>query len=389
MALVCVSAKRARALPLLFLLGYFLKGAALFHPSYWYPDVRLHRRYVEAFDGASGSLVERGLEAQKASGTAYPRQLAGKSYAMPYSPLVYVPFTWLDRDARALESAMKHVGLLLAAAEVVAVYLLASYLFGARVALIASALALFLPPTMSRLLFAQWPTLTGHLLDVIAIGCAASVVKHPNRWTPLVRYGAAVLAACLGYISSLFTTSFFAAGLAAAERRRALRLVLVPAVAGVATIALLYRPFVRTLWIEIVPAVAAGAPSAGADAIGLVAALERIPLFYGFAFPLFAVAGLVLSRRDPVALKTLAAYGAAFVALTVLRAVSGAFKDLKELVFIGPFIAITTAVCVDALAARGRSGRFAAAAVVVGLAAFGVSKLAEYAALHTRLAGLE
>jgi len=388
-ALTCITAGRARALPLLFLIGYLLKGAALFHPSYWYPDVRLHRRYVEAFAAAEGSFVERGLDAQKSSGTAYPRQLGGKNYAMPYSPLFYLPFTLVDGDARSLESTMKHVGLLLASAEVLLVYILASYLLGARVALIASALAIFLPPMMSRLLFAQWPTLAGHLLDTIAILFGASVLKHLDRRRWLIGYGASVLTAFVSYISSLFTLSFFTCGLALVARRRALSLLLVAAAAGVTTIALLYLQFVRAVVTEILPAISQGAASAGSEAIGPMAVLARIPLFYGYGFPLFAIAGLILARRSPSAFKTLVAYGFAFTALLALRSISGAFKDLKELVFIGPFVAIATGVCLESLAARGRSGRFAAVAVTCGLAAFGLSKLAEYAWFHTRLAGLD
>jgi len=388
-ALVSIATRRARVLPLLFLLGYFLKGAALFHPSYWYPDVRLHRRYVEILDTAQGSIVERGIEAQKGTGTAYPRRLGGRNYALPYSPLFYVPFTLLDRDARGIESSMKHVGLLLAAAEVLLVYALASYLFRARVALVASVLALFLPPLASRLLYAQWPTLTGHLLDVMAIGFAASLVKHPNEKPPLFRYGAGVLASFLAYISSLFNMTLFTGCLALLEPRRALRLIFVVGGAGLLTISLLYLPFTRGFMTEIVPAVMAGAPSTRSDAIGFLAALGRIRLFYGFGFPVFALGGFVLARRNPAAFRTLAAYGATFVALLALRAVSGAFKDLKELVFIGPFIAITTGVSLDTLAARGRTGRFAAIAVALGLISFGITKFGEYATLHTKLAGLD
>ena len=388
-ASVCLLCGRARVLPLLFLLGYFLKGAALFHPSYWYPDVRLHRRYVESFDAARGSIVERGIEAQKLSGTAYPRQLGGRNYAMPYSPLLYIPFTFLERDARGLESSMKHVGLLLASTEMLLVYALASYLLGARVALFASGVCLFLPPLMSRLLFAQWPTLTGHILDVIAIGLAAHLLKHPAGSSPLLKYGAGVLAAFVTYITSLFTMSVFTGSLALTERRRALQLLLVAGVAGLVTVVSLYMPFTRALVTEIVPAVLAGAPSAGADAIGFPSALGRIHLFYGFAFPTFALGGFVLARREPVAFRTLAAYGATFLILVTLRASSYAFKDLKELVFIGPFIAITTGVCLEALAARGRSGRFAVVAVAIGLVAFGLSKFSEYASVHTKLAGLD
>ena len=95
-----------RSVPLLFLLGYMLKGAALFHPSYFYPDVRLHRRHLEAFEAASGGILERGVAAQKVAQTAYPRIIAGRAYAFPYSPVFYLPFTLLDRDARGIEAAM-------------------------------------------------------------------------------------------------------------------------------------------------------------------------------------------------------------------------------------------------------------------------------------------
>lgn len=388
-SLVCIVTTRARLLPLLFLLGFFIKGAALFHPSYWYPDVRLHRRYVEIFDATSGSIVERGIEAQKGTGTAYPRRLGGRNYALPYSPLFYVPFTLLERDARGLESAMKHVGLLFAAAELFFVYALASYLLGARVALAASVMVLFLPPLMSRLLFAQWPTLTGHLLDITAIGFAASVIKRPGAMTPLVRYGAGILASFLTYISSLFNMTLFTAALALVVRRRAIPLIAIAGVAGAATTALLYFPFTLAFVTEIIPAVAAGTPSTSSEAIGFAAALGRIHIFYGLAFPLFAIGGLVLARREPTAFKTLLAYAGTFVALITLRALSWAFKDLKELVFIGPFVAITTGACLEALAARGRAGQLAAVFVGVGLIGFGLSKFGEYAALHTQLAGLD
>lgn len=388
-ALVCIASRRARTLPLLFLLGYLLKGAVLFHPSYWYPDVRLHRRYVEIFGSTHGSLVERGIAAQKGAGTAYPRRLGGKNYALPYSPLFYIPFTWFERDARGLESSMKHAGLLLASAEVLLVYILAAYLFGARVAFIASALAVFLPPMMSRLLYAQWPTLTGHVLDVIAIGFAARLSKNPSTNAPLVVYGAALLSSFLSYISSLFNLSLFTGCLALFERRRAAQLILIVGASGLMTIALLYRPFVVAVFTEIFPAVIAGAPSTSSEPIGLFAAVARIHLFYGLGFPVFALGGFMLARRDPGAFRTLAAYVLAFVALLMLRAFSDAFKDLKELVFIGPFIAITTGVAIEALAARGGGGRFAAAAVTVGLAGFGLAKLGEYAHVHTKLVGLD
>ena len=96
-----------------------------------------------------------------------------------------------------------------------------------------------------------------------------------------------------------------------------------------------------------------------------------------------------LARNKPETFRLLAVYAATFVTLVGLRALSGTFKDLKELVFIGPFIATTAGLSLVALASRGRSGTFAAIAVAVGLAGFGLAKLGEYAAFHTTLAALD
>ena len=89
---------------------------------------------------------------------------------------------------------MKHVGLLLAALELPLVFLLARYLFDGRVATWAAFLTVFLPPMMSRVLYAQWPTLAGHLLDILAIFFAARMIRQPGNGRALALYGASGLA---------------------------------------------------------------------------------------------------------------------------------------------------------------------------------------------------
>jgi hypothetical protein len=84
----------------------------------------------------------------------------------------------------------------------------------------------------------------------------------------------------------------------------------------------------------------------------------------------------------------LAAYGLSFLGLLALRAVSGMFKDLKEFVYVGPFVAITAGVALDSLWRRGRWGRLAAVLVAAGLIGFGLAKYGEYFRMHTGLAGL-
>src|SRR3989304_2341777 len=50
---------------------------------------------------------------QKGAEPAYPRRIAGRDYAFPYSPVFYPPFTPPARAPRGIEAAMKHVGLVL------------------------------------------------------------------------------------------------------------------------------------------------------------------------------------------------------------------------------------------------------------------------------------
>ena len=383
------SARVARVVPLLYLLGLLLKGAVLFHPSYFYPDIRLHRRHLQVMQTSEGSLVERGIAAQKASGTAYPRRIAGRDYPFPYSPIFYVPFLGTERDARGIESMLKHVGLWLAALELPLVFLLARYLFDGKVATWAALLTVFLPPMMSRVLYAQWPTLAGHLLDILAIFFAARMVRQPGSMRALALYGVGGFFSSLVYVSSLVNLSLLTSFLAASDWRRAPRLLAMWTAIGLATLVLLYFPFVTSLFTEIIPTLADGSGPGAPPGIGALKALGRIHMFYGLGFPALAIAGFLLARNKPESFRILAVYAATFIALVGLRALSGTFKDLKELVFIGPFIATTAGLSLVSLASRGRSGKFAAVAVAVGLAGFGLGKLGEYAALHTTLAALE
>jgi len=380
-----------RSVPLLFLLGYMLKGAALFHPSYFYPDVRLHRRHLEAFEAASGGILERGIAAQKVAETAYPRRIAGRDYAFPYSPVFYLPFTLLDRDPRGIEAAMKHVGLVLAALELPLVFLLARALVGAEVAVWAALLTVFLPPVVNRLLYAQWPTMAGHFFDVLAILLAARMARAASVTKSMLLYGASGLAAGILYLSSLINLSLFSALLAYFERKRMPALLLFWGLVATAAIVLVYLPFTVVFFTEILPALASGEGGGTENRpAGFAVALLRVTFFYGIGFPAIAIAGFLLVWRDGEkwAGKILAAYGLSFLGLLVLRAVSGMFKDLKEFVYVGPFVAVTVGVALDSLWRRGRWGRLAAVLVAAGLIGFGLAKYGEYFREHTGLAGL-
>jgi hypothetical protein len=374
------------------LLSHLLKGAALFHPGFFYADVQNHRRYVAELAGAEGSIAERGVLAQKAVNTAYPRYVAGKPYAFPYSPLFFVPFErLLPLGPQAVEDAMRHVSLAAAALVVALVFLLAQAVYGEGSGALAALFAALLPPLHSRLLYAMWPTVAGHLLDLAALLAAVRLSLAPSG-PALARFGAFQLAAFLTYISSMFNLALLAGWLALLERRLLARLLAVTLATSLATIAFLYADFVRVFFGEILPVlvrgggaagpatdVAAGAsaaaPAAGSLASSLLAAVSRIPNFYGWGFPAFAIAGLLLARGRP-AFRVLLAYALAIATLFAMRGLlPGLFKDLKETTFASAFVAVTAGAAVEALWRRSRP---AAALAAAGLAGFALLKCWSY-----------
>jgi hypothetical protein len=365
----------------LFLLSYLVKGAGVFHPSFFYPDVMNARRYILAIAEEQGSVAARGVAAQMRVNAAYPRVVAGKAYAFPYSPLYFIPFSWVTIDPGVLEDAVRHVGIAAGAAEVPAAFWLSRLIFGQTGGIAAALLAVLLPPIHSRLFLAMFATLFGHVLDLLAIGAALRAAERPQSRARQGAFGVALLLAFLSYIASLFNLSALTGFLCLLQRRQAPWLAALWAVAAGITIAWLYGSFSLVFVREILPALwAGGVASAASPSAGGVAALARIPLFYGWGFPALATAGLLLARRQapPGALRVLLAWLFAFGLLLALRSSLGLFRDLKEITFIGTLIAVLAGRALEALDAQGRSGRLATTLLVVGLLAFSVERYAAY-----------
>lgn len=381
-----------RVVALIFLGGYLLKAAALFHPGYFYNDVRNNLRYVQALKDDGRSLLDRNRTAQVQVGVAYPRIVGGRKYAFPYSPVFFLPFTALPPE-RVVES-IKQVALFAAAAEVVVAFLLSRLVFGPRGGVFAAVLATVLPPLHSRLLLAMWSTVAGHFLDLLAILSATALAARPAWRLGWAAFFGSVQMALLTYVSSLFNLTLFAAAWAALDRRRAFRILSLVALAVALTVGLLYRDFVGQFLGEILPAALRGGGGGGERltlAESVLGALGRIPLFYGYGFPALAVAGLGLARRraEPAVFRVVAGYALAFAALVALRALSlGLFKDLKEVEFAGALVALLSGASLDALWERGRPGRAAALLVLAGLLAFGLARYREYWLTYTFLAGV-
>jgi len=381
---------------LIFFAGYLLKGAGLFYPSYFYPDVRNHGRYVLALAEARGGLEERGRNTQMQVNTAYPRTVAGKAYAFPYSPVFFIPFTWLPRERAVIEDTLKHVALAAGAAEVLVVYCLSSLVLGPGPGVLGALLAAFLPAMYSRLLLAMWPSVAGHLLDSLTVITVLMLAKEPDRLFRLAMFVASTLGSLLTYVGSLFNLGAFIGCASLASLRLAPRLAAGSAFPVGITLGWLYGGFTATFLREIVPALwaARNANGTGAEAAmgeGLASAFARIPIFYGYGYPALAIAGiLVMRRRVPGSVfRIVAAYGLAFLMLVVLRGSSGGlFKDLKEILFVGPLVAFASGASLQALASRGGYGKLGAGLVTLGLILFGLQKYRSYLAAYASLAGL-
>jgi hypothetical protein len=241
----------------------------------------------------------------------------------------------------------------------------------------------------------MWPTVAGHLLDTLAIAFAVNVLARPQSLGRLLTLAGLTLAAFLTYISSLFNLTGFLAALAALERKLAPRLLLCLAIPAALTVALLYASFTGTFVTEILPAwLREGANTSGGPATqgGLLSTLSRLPLFYGYGYPALAVAGIVLARRraSRAGFLVLAAYALAFLLLVGLRGLGGGlFKDLKEVLFVGPLLAVLAGASLETLAARGREGRLAAWLLALGLMVFGLGKYGEQLRVYSRIAQVQ
>jgi hypothetical protein len=384
---------RGRLVLVCFCVSYLLKAGALFHPSYFYNDVRNNQRYTQALRDDGRPLLARNHEAQVKVGVAYPRLLDGRKYAFPYSPVFFLPFTGLDDEA--IVPAIKQVAILAGALEVLIAFYLAHLVFGQGAGVAAAALSAVLPPLHSRLMLAMWSTTAGHLLDMVAVTLVVALAaRGPTR----ARWAATTAAfplALLTYIASLFNLGAFSAAYALLARRG--RWVLLLYVLGVAlTVGLLYRDFMVTLAQDIVPGLAAGGVGGGTVERpglleGIFTTLWRLPFFLGYGVVALAGAGLVLAKRraEPEVFRVVAAYTGAFLFLVALRGLSfGLFKDLKEIEFAGPLFAVLAGASLEALWERDTRGRTAALLVGLGVLVFALGRYREYWLTWTFLAGL-
>ena len=354
--------------------------AALSHPSYYYPDVDTHARYLAAARADPYLLFDPG-EYQDRTG-AWTREIAGGRVAFPYSPVFHVA-AWPLAVVFGEVTAVKTAAVLALALTLLLVHGLARLLgLGPRAALLAQALAAFLPVTSSRLALALLPTLLGQALELLLLVHLMRRYPHLEGARDAATACAFLFAAQAAYTGSVLNVGavvvLFAGGeLLAGDRHKARRLLGAWVIAAAAVVLLQYARFVPVFWREVLPHLREG-PAPSGDETGSLAAgvVHRAATFYDIVYPVLLVPGLVALRGAPRAPRRL--LGSALLAgvlLLVLRyAVPVLFRDVKEVELLAAPVAVVASAGVVWIYGQGRFGRPAAAAAAGIALAWGAQR---------------
>jgi hypothetical protein len=360
-ALVVPAAALAIALP------------ALAHPSYYYPDVDTHARYLAAARVDPYLLVDP-RDYQQRSG-AWTREIAGRRIAFPYSPVFHLtawPLALLFGEV----TAVKTVAVVAAALTLLLVHALARLLgLPPSAAALAQALAAFLPVLSSRLVLALFPALLGQAVELLLLVHLVRRYPHLEGARDMAAACAFLVLAQAAYTGSILNVSivvviFAGWELGAGDRRKARRLLGAWAVAAAGVVIALYVRFLPVFWRDVVPHLGEGAGPSGERGAGLLRSIAaRAALFYDVVYPLLLGPGLVALRGSARPARRLLASalvgGALLLGLRYVLPVL--FRDAKEVELLAAPVAVVAAAGLAWLGHKGAAGRTLAAAAA-GLA---------------------
>ncbi len=420
-----VDSRWAGTLAVTVLLALAIRSSFL-HPSYYYPDVRVHARFAhllarqgpsEFFDGYIDNQFRFSLGLQEE---------AGHWYAFPYPPGFYILSAPLISYGRYTpEVAVSLAAGAVNALECLIVFALARrFGAGAAASALAAGFVITLPLFGVRLSLAYFPALVGHAADALVLLFLASRADRVDRPRTIVMLATLLALSMLVYTQALVNFAlllglFSLLQLMGRRDPRALRRVAGVALAGtlglgVATLGFYgrYIPGLAAMW--------KGEPVAGeqilldrfemeqrvggpvtpeapdrfaADDIsalrGLHKGAARLWIFYG-AWSALVVAGAIMWYRGLAGPQ--AQLGLAWLAsYPLLNLASGGLPNpnllryAKDLEFVAPAACIALATAVALLWKRDEPiSRLAAVAMALGFLSYGVVRW--YAALVVRFA---
>lgn len=361
-------------IPALTVVAFLLRAGGLFHPLFYYPDLRAHADLarivsevgLDFWARPSHYITEQGVWAEQA---------LGRTYAFPFSPVFHSLFVPLAGDLLSTMEAMKLVACFFSALEVPVLFYLGRRLAGDEVALWAAALAVVSPPAFSRLSYVFLAAVFAHFLDAVTLlylARRAMVASAVFLGLALASYPGSLINFGL-FIPLLFVALL----LERKSRREGLVLLSVSAAVAAGVLLLIYREFLGVFLTDMFPRFLAGEARAGSWSLRATVEMlgHRLWIFYdGLYLPLL-VGGAVtwMKRREGLARGFVVCWGAVFVLLVFLRtAAPDLFSRVKEMLWVSPLVALLSA---EALAGLRRSlpgGRFVAPVYYSLLAAYGI-----------------
>lgn len=372
--------------------GLAIRLFALFHPDFYYPDVRTHSKFVsliwtEGLDGFFANYIDNqhthllGL------------QLVGDQWlAFPYPPLLYLSIYPLSLLQLPVEDWMKLVPTALLVVEALIVFALARKLGASpRAALVAVVLHATARVLAFRLAVASYAAMFGHFWDLVVVLYLVFFFDRIQRVPYAIGFASLIAISILSYAGSalvlgLFIPAFCLAFVFVKKDRRPATTTLI-SIAAWALIGALVA--IASFYWQYVPEILTRPPSAASSAelvettLTPLAAVSmsayRLNLFYGI-FGFLALGSLLVLRgklRHPLTGPLVAAAVATFLGLNFLRAGLGAthiFQFSKDDLVLVPVITIALGVLVDTWIASKRS-RIVAGLIVIGWIGWGTFRL--------------
>lgn len=394
-----LQASDLRAVAALGISTFLLRGVALNHPDYYYPDLLIHFGLVEVVRDAGPDLLRAPAHhiwrpaspgAERAYSGLWPERVDGRVYRFPYSVAFHIPFAFLPFDCDTVLTAFK-----LAGALVTTVPLLLVFAMARRVGAppLGALLLAFVPLPVAKLTVAALPALLGDAMNtafLVWLVGHADEIRTRRGWIA----GALFVAATqLAYPSGVVITGLVVANLAVLLAllearpecwRRGLALLAMGLAGSLLSLGLYYRDFLGGLAV-----LAGGSGSSTGGAASLSVGVHELgqtlgawPLSFGWVTPLLAAAGLLLVLRRGKARAVLLAWILTFVELQLLRGIPP-FRWVYHLLFVTPLACLGAGEALASLASRGGRWRLLASAVFFFLAAQGLTD--QWTALVIRL----
>jgi hypothetical protein len=360
LVVLAVRAFRPRLTPAFFALlpaSILLKGSLLFHPDFYFTDLRIHETLLElAYHRGVRDFVVHfpDFQIQHNVGVA---PVGGEIRPFPYPVFFYLLAHAGNRVFHAPELWLKLTGALVASLPLLGVGYLARRLSPDPRADLRAGLFYLLIPSLTRsLLLLELSALLGHLLDLLALCCLARVELRLDTLRRFFEATAAIAAALAAYTSgfvhfglfvgSCLSLDFFVKALGQRRRLALAGAGLLAAAIGLTA----YLPErVGYLFTAVLPEGVSGAAGAPVGDLSL-SALGRALSFLGAPLILAGVLGLALRIRqiDSAALRLFfygwaASAGLAYLLRFVFLEL---FHYQKEMYWVGALLALGASVVV-------------------------------------------